>query len=316
MYDYSHSQPRSRNRSKKLFLLIILTIPLLAFVGWKALALDQPFTLSGTTERLLGALKKPSQPIDEAVLAAKLQPYLATYETRGWTIGIYVLDFKTGSTYSLNPDGLFEAASLTKVPVLLSLYEEAQEGKIKFDQKVEVLSADLRQFGTSVMPWRGQGTTYTYAELAWYMSNRSDNTAFQTLARVLGETNVDRNLYDWGFQTYNIANNVTSPRELARIFDLIYNCKIVKNHYCEEIKSLMVKTNEEDRIPKLLPQDVRVIHKTGNAVGALQDAGVVELKDRPYAIAILNKGVTDEALEEKIMSEISLEVYNYLKSLD
>jgi hypothetical protein len=59
-----------------------------------------------------------------------------------------------------------------------------------------------------------------------------------------------------------------------------------------------------------------VIHKTGNAVGALQDAGVVELPDRPYGIAILNKNVTDEALEEKLMSEISLEIFNYLKSLD
>lgn len=316
MYYYP-TRPRKRGRSLKKFLLFLIFLFLLGFGSWTILSSPSSFTLTGSGSGLLGPIIQQPKPIESEILAAKLLPVTKEFEEKNWRLGVYVYDFKTESDFALNADSSFEAASLTKIPVLMTLYDKIQKGEVDPTQVIQIQSQDWQNYGTSVLVYRGPNTKsrYTVSELAHFMVNRSDNTSFQVFVRLFGEKTVADNLYEWGFQVSDIVKNVTTPKEMVRMFDLMYNAKIIKGDLNSEMLDLMVKTNEEDRIPAGVPEGVRVIHKTGNAVGGSQDSGVVELEDRPYAIAILTDNVNNEKRLEELEAEISRVVYEYLKGL-
>ena len=309
-------QTRRRRRSWKKLLIFLVFLGSLSYGAWNLFSKSEPFSYTGQGSGILGALISKSQPINQEILSAKLALTLKKFEDSNWRIGIYVQDFKTQSSFELNPDERFEAASLTKVPVLVTVFNEIQAGRMAMDQVLRIEANDWQVYGTSVLQYKGPNTTYTVKELLWYLANRSDNTAFQKFVNLLGVKKIAANLYEWGFKVSDITKDVTTPREMVRMFDLTYNAKIIKSGLNQEMLSLMVQTNEEDRIPAGVPAEVRVIHKTGNAIGGLQDSGVVELKNRPYAISILQDNVSDEVEAEKLSAEISKIVYEYLKTLN
>lgn len=309
-------QTRRKRRSWKKLLILLIALGGLAYGGWNLFSASAPFSYTGVGSGILGAFDKKPLPIDSEIISAKLSPTLKNFSDRSWRVGIYVYDFKTSSSYQLNADDQFEAASLTKVPVLMTVFDEIKLGRLSMDQSLKIEPADWQVYGTSVLQYRGPNTTYTVKELLWYLANRSDNTAFQKFVNLLGTKKIATNLYEWGFKVSDITKDVTTPREMGRMFDLIYNAKLVTGNLHKEMLDLMVKTNEEDRIPAGIPAGVRVIHKTGNAIGALQDAGVVELSNRPYSIAILQDNVDNEDEGEKLTAELSQIIYNYIKNLN
>lgn len=311
MIIYVPVRRKKRGVLPKLFILTALLVTVL--VGWKWM--DRPSTITGQGSGILGIFAVEQKPLNQEVLQERLKTDLAEFERRGWKLGIFVKDIKTESSFSYHKEDIFEAASLTKVPVLLTLYEEVQQGRLNLSQKLEIKDADVQDYGTSVMLYKGPGTKYTLGELAWYMANRSDNTAYEVLSSYFGTPKINSNLHEWGFPTYDILRNQTTPAEMVRIFDLIYQERIVRGNLAKEMMNLMVKTHEESRIPGSLPSGTRVIHKTGNAIGGVQDAGVVELADRPYVVAILTDNVNDERMATEIIKKISQVIYEYIRTL-
>src|SRR5438105_14838080 len=112
---YQSPYGRRRRSGGFRFLLLIIFLGGLGYLGWNYL--DRPSTFTAVTDRIKAAVDPAPQPIDRAVLGAKLAPYLKTYADNNWKVGLAVLDFKTGSTYLLNQDDPFTGASLDKVPV-------------------------------------------------------------------------------------------------------------------------------------------------------------------------------------------------------
>lgn len=309
-------QIRRKKRSWKKLLLILITLGSLAYGGWNLFSSSAPFSYTGVGSGILGAFDTKSLPIDSEILSAKLSPTLKIFSDRSWRIGIYVYDFKTQTSFELNATDRFEAASLTKIPVLMTVFNEIKLGRMSLDQVLKIEPNDWQVYGTSVLQYKGPNTTYSIKELVWYMANRSDNTAFQKFVNLLGTKKVSANLYEWGFKVSDIEKDVTTPKEMGRMFDLMYNAKLITGNLNSEMLNLLVKTNEEDRIPGGIPEGVKVIHKTGNAIGGLQDSGVVELTKRPYSISILQDNVDDEEEAEKLSAEISKIVYDYLRTLN
>lgn len=79
----------------------------------------------------------------------------------------------------------------------------------------------------------------------------------------------------------------------------------------KELMNYFENTIFNDRIPKLLPKDVRVAHKIGNQVGAYHDVGVV-FSDEPYVISIMSRNVDDETEACEVIANISKKVYDFV----
>jgi beta-lactamase class A len=74
---------------------------------------------------------------------------------------------------------------------------------------------------------------------------------------------------------------------------------------------ILLEQKFNDKIPALLPKDVRVAHKTGNIQGVEHDSGIVFLPDgRAYVLAILSKNLRESGVGKSTIARISKMVYD------
>lgn len=297
-------------RSFGRFVVTLLALVLLvgggAFV-WSNF--DKVVSFSGAKK----LLPKHDSPINQQELSARLAPYMP----KDWTLGIYLFDINSSSSYGYNADQSFTAASLTKLPALITAFQAVQDGKLKMSDQIPFLASELEDYGTSILQYKGPGTTYSAQDLLWYMANRSDNSAFQIFLDKFGDTSIDSSIQKWGFAKTSIIQDTTTPRDMVGMFYSIYSKALVSDPALnKQMQDLLTKTNEESRIPAGVPSGVRVVHKTGNAIGGLQDAGIVYLSGRPYILALMSSGVSDEAGAANTEEQVSKVIYDYLSQLN
>ncbi len=71
----------------------------------------------------------------------------------------------------------------------------------------------------------------------------------------------------------------------------------------------------KDLIPELLPNTVKIAHKTGSISGVQHDAAILELPDgTQYVLVILTKNLTDLDKGKRAIAEISKLIYDYVNS--
>jgi beta-lactamase class A len=78
---------------------------------------------------------------------------------------------------------------------------------------------------------------------------------------------------------------------------------------------LLKRQRLNSKIPKYLPSEIQIAHKTGELFEASHDAGIVYSPNGDYIIVILSE--SDEAsrpLANERLAQVSKEVYNYFNS--
>lgn len=90
------------------------------------------------------------------------------------------------------------------------------------------------------------------------------------------------------------GNNLTSPRDMARLCELIEQGVGLSATAREGVLDTLKRQKYNERIPAGLPEGVVVAHKTGSIKGVRNDAGIVYAPAGPYVIALYSKGLSDE----------------------
>jgi beta-lactamase class A len=67
----------------------------------------------------------------------------------------------------------------------------------------------------------------------------------------------------------------------------------------------MLGTHKDSYIPRLLPTDVQVASKPGDLDAVRNDAGIVFVPNRPFAIAVMTTFGTDERASELAIARIA-----------
>ena len=111
-----------------------------------------------------------------------------------------------------------------------------------------------------------------------------------------------------------MINNKTSNTDKAKIMQLIYEGKIASPGLTMEILDFMDDSDFEDRIPAMLPKDIKIYHKIGNEIKAVHDVAVVELAGNPYYIGVLSMDNPDEADSIKTIAQISKLVFDFFRN--
>ena len=230
--------------------------------------------------------------------------------------GVVVFDPSSGETISMNPDRSFIAGSLTKLPVLLTLYRAAARGEVYLDSEITMLSSDVQAYGTGVLYRRPVGTTMTLRECAELMIKESDNTAWVMLNRYLGRSNIEAELYRIGARsTAYWVPNTTTANDVLVMLEMISDPSYTSPELSAEMLDLMTDTSFEDRLPEPLPEGARVAHKIGSYGDTFSDAGLVfpeGSKDAYYIVVIA--GDTTESTARSAIQSMSLAAYESLAS--
>lgn len=117
-------------------------------------------------------------------------------------LGVYVRDLKSGEDYSWRGDESWYLASTIKIPVAITLLSHVDEGRLAMDDTVRLHGADYVD-GAGETNWKSPGTRVSLEYLFNQMIRRSDNTATDSLLRLVGLARVNEQLHElapgeWG----------------------------------------------------------------------------------------------------------------------
>ena len=111
-------------------------------------------------------------------------------EETGGIIGVSATQLATGRHFGYREHELFPTASVIKLPLLVTLHEDAIAGMIDLDERV-VYRADTKVAGSGVLQYLDEGLSPTLRDLAVLMMSVCDNTATDLLFDRVGKDRIE-----------------------------------------------------------------------------------------------------------------------------
>ncbi len=216
----------------------------------------------------------------------------------------------------------FPAASLIKLPILAAAFYAVGEKKIPLEKIVTIQKKDVAG-GSGKLKAFSLPRKFTFAQLLELMISSSDNTATNKVIGILDfkyinsifkrlgltDTILVRKMMDFS-QRENGIENYTSAADISYLLEKIYRGGLVNQKLSKLALSFLRKQKVNDRLPRYLPSEVVVAHKTGLERGVVHDAGIVFTSNRDYLICVLVKGGKRSGPAKKFIAQLSLLAYN------
>ena len=265
------------------------SLPLLAAACLACSALAQP-----------GAAPAPASRIVRADTTALRRALDSIADAHQGIVGYSVIDMETGARLARRGDEKFPTASLIKVPILVTVFDLAAKNQISLDDPLTVLKIDQVP-GSGVVQYLHNGTILTVRDAAWLMTTISDNTATNLLLdriiirRVwakmdslgLTQTRVHSKSF---LRSSSVAMDssvkyglgVTTPNEMARLFELLAQGKAV-NPVMDSTMLDILRHNNDETLLQRFAGGARAAHKTGATDAVRTECSLFYLRNRVVA---------------------------------
>lgn len=250
-------------------------------------------------------------------LKARLQALANEYKSV--KPSIYVWEYENKSYVNINADEIYPAASIIKLPVLIEMFREIEQGKFSLQDKM-ILEDYYRASGSGKLQYSQGGIAHTMDYLAKIMIQNSDNSSTNMIiAKMGGMPEVNRAIKRWGLQNTHINNwlpdldgtNVTTARELAKMFYNVDTTDIVSNQSKRQISNYLGHVKNNRLLQAGLPKEAILLHKTGDIGFMLGDAGIVKTANgRKYIVVILAKRPYNSPKGKNFIVKASEIIYN------
>ncbi|TAM56564.1 serine hydrolase [bacterium] len=228
---------------------------------------------------------------------SQLQTRLDSLASRApGSVAVAVRDLRTGQVAGYNAQASLPAASTIKVPVMVEVFKQMEDGTFTLGREVTLQNGD-RDDGWGDLAAAPSGSHYTVRRLLWLMITQSDNTAANMLIRLVGRVHVNETMRALGLDHTALSDYIrsygdirsirTTASDMAHLMALIAHGELVDEWSCGEMLEIMAGQQINTLLPEPLPSDVLIAHKTGSLHDTLNDVGVVYLHDAPYAIAVM-----------------------------
>ena len=160
-------------------------------------------------------------------------------------VGYSISNLDTGERLSLRGDETFPTASLIKVPILVTLYDLAEQKQLSLDDPLTVIKIDQVP-GSGVLQFMHPGMMLSLHDAATLMIVLSDNTATNLVLDKIAIRRVWQKMEALGLPHSKVHSKVflrlasvamdssakyglgvTTPNEMARLFELLAQGKAV-----------------------------------------------------------------------------------------
>lgn len=255
--------------------------------------------------------------IDKKLLPNIVQNTLK--ETKG-TYGIVIKNLKTGETYMENEHQIFEPGSLYKLWVMAATYEQVSQDKLKLDQTLSENVTTLNQ-KFNIDPEDAElktGTiTYTIENALTQMITISHNYAALILTAKLRLSYIAEFLQKNGFNESTVGTTgkppSATPSDIGLFLEKLYQGKLANPEYTDKMIALLKQQKLNNKLPKYLPPNTEIAHKTGELGTFSHDVGIVYTPNGDYLIVIFSDSPTPAKAEEAI-AKVSQAVYDYFEN--
>jgi len=265
-------------------------------------------------------------------LAAAIPSIEAAIAKSGADVAVAFRTLDGRSSWFLRADEPFHAASTMKVPVLIELYHQAHQGKLRLEDTLVIRNAFSSLVDGSAYSldasddseadlYRAVGGTRTLAQLSELMITVSSNLATNLLIERLGVDNIQRGVHALGADGMKVLrgvedtkafeaglNNTTTARALARLLQAVADGEAVDPASSRAMSAILERQTFNDGIPAGLPPGTRVAHKTGDITRIQHDAAIV-YAPRPFVLVVLTRGVAEQKESYALIAGITRQLY-------
>lgn len=256
------------------------------------------------------APSRPSLPArPNAQLAERLQPLI---DAHPGTVGVAIKHLGTGDAFTHRPDEPMPTASLIKLPVMVTAYQQIAEGKVTREQLLE-LRAEDKVPGSGILTNQfSPGLRLSFRDAIRLMIAYSDNTATNLVADVIGLDATTAAMRQLGFPNTCLHSKVyrretsldptrserfglgsTTAAETVALLELIDRGEIVSREVCDEMLGHLYACEDREKLARFLPPQVRIAHKSGYVSKSRCDAGLIDGPAGKIAIAVLTDNNAD-----------------------
>jgi len=241
-------------------------------------------------------------------LKSKINDYLDSKKQAGayTSASVYLKDIQAGVYININPDSLYDPASLMKVPLLM-IYLKQAETNPQLLKKTFVFTQQAQNSTVALIKDKSLvvGKSYTVQELLYHMIVYSDNESFWILYDHFGEDifkELDKKLtipanYDIIHYSKTDKHFIANVNSMAYYFMVLYNASYLTKTASKYALDILTKSTFKEGIAKGIDPNVLIAHKfgertlsyyVGNKLENLQtefhEFGIVYLKNRPYLL--------------------------------
>ncbi|MCX8056888.1 MAG: class A beta-lactamase-related serine hydrolase [Ignavibacteria bacterium] len=257
--------------------------------------------------------------------------------------GIFALAFREvgnpDNQLMINSSEVFHAASTMKTSVMVEVFRQAEEGKFSLDDSLVVknefksivdgstFSLDVKDDGDDKI-YSLIGSKRKIYDLVFDMITVSSNLATNLLIELVGAENVTNTMKNFGLNGIKVLrgvedtkafqlnlNNTVTAIDLLMLYELIATKRIISEKSCDEMIKILSNQKFREKIPRFLPDNIQVAHKTGSITGVEHDSGIVFLPDgRKYVLVILSKNLINSENGKIAIGKISKHIYDYMTS--
>lgn len=258
------------------------------------------------------------------------------FQAQKGTFALAFKDLSTGKELFIREHESFHAASMMKVPVLMELYHQAAQHRLRLTDSLilkneftSIADSSLFHLDTTddseLELYRHIGERRSLSQLAYGMITMSSNFATNLLIDKLNPRNImatlrelkDTDLHVLRGVEDNAAyqrglNNTVTAYGLLQLFEKMADKTLVSPAASTAMIRILLDQHFNEIIPARLPPEVKVAHKTGWIKGINHDGGIVFLPDGgKYVLVLLSKDTEDDTAAKAAMAAVSEIIYKY-----
>jgi beta-lactamase class A len=244
-------------------------------------------------------------------------------------VGVAVVDLTDQRSFYLNADAVYPSASTIKIAVLGELYrqhERAASGS-SGAKLGDLYTWDAKDGvgGDGVLIAMTPGVTrLTNRDLAALLVSLSDNTATNILIDRVGMDNVNALLERLGMKETRLRRhmmdvkaaregreNTATPRELVMLLSALHDGRVLGKATTDDFFKMLSTQKKNSYMTRLLPSDLTTANKPGDLDGVRNDAAIVFVPGRPFAIAVMTTFTHDELDAEMCIARLTHAAWSY-----
>jgi D-alanyl-D-alanine carboxypeptidase (penicillin-binding protein 5/6) len=274
----------------------------------------------------------PLRAVAEESLKSRLQPLIDEYDG---TIGVSIMHLPSGESFEFNGNLPLPTASLIKFSIMVALYDAIERGEVDLGTPIRLREED-KVPGSGILTSNfSAGTQLSLRDALRLMIVHSDNTATNLVVDKIGlpatarlmeqmkcpNTKLhakvfrrDTSIFPKRSKEFGLGS--TTANEMVRLLGRLDAGELVSKPASQQMLELLFACNDRTKIPRDLPSEVKVAHKTGAVSNSRTDAGIIDAASGRIAICILthdnkDRGWTDDNAAHVVCGKIARAAYDH-----
>jgi beta-lactamase class A len=263
-------------------------------------------------------------------LAERLQPLIEAHKGR---VAVAAEHLKGGERFAYQAEAVFPTASLIKFPVLIDLYRQAEEGRVKLQSQVTLRAADKVPGSGILTSHFSDGSAFALVDAARLMIAYSDNTATNLVLDQIGIAPTGETMQALGCPNTRLHSKVfrgdtsidrerskrwglgsTTAAEMLLLLGKLERRELISREASEAMIAHLKACDDKHKFRRFLPDDAVLAYKTGSLDAVRTAAGIIYTRGGPVALCVLtaenaDRRWTRDNAGDLLCAEIAREVF-------